>query len=84
MDVGNQQAALAIQKAIIGFAEHGLITGPAIAAVANLARAGHRGDDARSSVHLADHRVQTVDDIDVTIVLVNLQRIRLLHGGLNG
>src|SRR5713101_6482160 len=50
LNIRNEQAAFAIQKAIVRLPQLGQDTGAAVAAVARCAGPGHRGDDAGGSI----------------------------------
>ena len=83
LDVGNQQAAPAVQEKVVGFLEHGLATRAAVAAVTELARAGYGGDDAGAGVNLAHRRIEALGEVDIAVA-VNGQAVGLVDDGVQG
>ena len=81
--VGDEQAAVPVEEAIIGFAQGCLRRRNAVAARARRSGSGDGGNDAVRGIHLADDGVQPVHDIQVAIVR-DVQGIGLIQGRLGG
>lgn len=67
MHVGDQQAALAVEAAVVRLAKLRLGAGAAVAAEAFDAGAGQGGDDAGFAVHLADDGGTLLNDVHIAI-----------------
>src|SRR5437773_2794157 len=79
LNIRDEQAAFTVQETIVRLPQLGQDPGAAVAAVARLARASHRGDDARGGFDFTDGGVQPVDDVDIAVG-VDLERIQVIQG----
>src|SRR5262249_37035178 len=66
-DVSDQQPALAVEAGVVRLAQRRLRAGAAVAAVALLAVARDRADEAALAVHFAHHRVEAVNDVQTPL-----------------
>src|SRR5262249_4159812 len=83
LDIRDEQAAAAVQEAIVRLPQLGQHPGAAIAAVARFTGSRHRGDDPAGGIDLADGGVQPVHDVDVAVG-VDLERVQVVEGRLGG
>src|SRR5262245_3954249 len=67
LHVGNQQATPTVQEHVVGFPQHGLISGAAIAAIALLPRACKGGDAAGVAINLAHDGIAPFSYIDIPV-----------------
>src|SRR5262249_20551681 len=80
-DIGDQQAPLSVEAAIVGLAHGSVGCLAAVAGEVLLAIARHGSDDAGLAVNLADHGVEAIDDVEVS-VLVHGAGVGLVDGGV--
>src|SRR5207245_10088310 len=81
--IRDEQAAFAIQEAIVRLPQLGQDAGAAVTTVAWFAGPSRRGDDARGGIDFADGGVQPVYDVDIAVG-VDLERVQIVQGRLGG
>src|SRR2546425_12516240 len=79
LNIRDEQAAFAIQEAIVRLPQLGQDAGAAVPGVARFARPRHRGDDTAGGIDFADGGVQPVDDVDIAVG-IDLERVQIIQG----
>src|SRR5262249_10586757 len=67
LNIGDEQAALAIQEAIVWLPHLRQHAGAAVPTVPWDASPGHRGDDPGSGLNFAESGIQSIHDVDVPV-----------------
>src|SRR5262245_19466737 len=73
LNIGDEQAAFAIQEAIIRLPQLRQLAGAAVAAVPWDIGPSHRGADTGGSIDFADSGIQPVDNVDSTVSHISVQ-----------